>query len=501
MKILNLTSIMISTLAISAAAFARHPDSIKALKDVSEDNRARAEQIANALQTQMKDPEHKGQIYMDLDSNVQQEVFSKPGFFSSDVCAQDVAQSGKKKASPGCQTIGALQSQTEVKATGQVRFTELPNENDEKVLAAFYEVEFPTDQGLKKGWIAGDTVSMKPSFSQIVTKQAKTTQNLFHNICNGISRISIFSSAPTDSAAAVAMASIHSSYKKQLEDQKQDMPEVSEAVKKISPLIGKCVLEPAKGQMPDAKGNVTFEAPKNLKSNIVYDEKVLPSVMKNFSNAQDLKIPRLNAQKLVEIDALARTIFAEMASCIPIGSQYSMAVARVILNRELAMEKNPNATKEFIYERNTHWPGKNDITRAASSPVQFSAWNKKIIDFEELNDDREDRVEALRKGKKMSQAKAEKIANEEIKPNAKTGAYYKFNESGLMHTLCPPSNLKEPYYDGHLPSESLHAIWQNTVKVAIEATLYPENFNKKPTSFATFFITPRADPNFTTLSK
>jgi hypothetical protein len=82
----------------------------------------------------------------------------------------------------------------------------------------------------------------------------------------------------------------------------------------------------------------------------------------------------------------------------------------------------------------------------------------------------------------MSSAKATKTANEDIKPDATTKAYYKFNESGLLHTLCPPSHPKKPYYDGHPPSESLHEIWKNTVKVAVEAVLYPDTFNKKTDS-------------------
>jgi len=432
---------------------------------VSPDNRERAQQLAEQLNARSKDPIASPRLYLDLDSTVSQDVFNKPGFFSEDDCSREGRSSKRKLANP-CKTVGSAKADATLYSTGRIQFAESRSEDDEKSLATFYEVYYIKDSKPIKGWVSGDTVSMTPTLSDI--------RGWFDKICDTFPRPSIFSSSPKSGNNLDHFSDIHTAYQKDLEDQDRKKESIDKTAAKISNLVGQCVLDPPN------------KAPTNVKGDIVYDEKVLPAVMTQFTAAHDLNIPGLNAQKLVEIDAMARTIFAEMASCIPIGSQYSMAVARVIRNRELAMVKNPNASKEFIYQKDQHWPGKNDVTRAASSPVQFSAWNKDVIDFDALAAAREDKVKQLRRGG-MSSAKATKQAAEDIKPDAATKAYYKFNESGLLHTLCPPSHPKKPYYDGHPPSKSLHEIWKNTVKVAVEAVLYPESFNKKTDSMKEVF--------------
>jgi hypothetical protein len=123
------------------------------------------------------------------------------------------------------------------------------------------------------------------------------------------------------------------------------------------------------------------------------------------------------------------------------------------------------------------------MTRVASSPVQFSAWNKDIIDFDALKEARENRAKQLQKQKRgLSSFQAMKQAQEELKPDPQTKEFYKFNESGLKHTLCPPSDMNKPYYDGHLPSKNLNEIWKQTLQAAVEASLYPEKFNRRTDS-------------------
>ena len=297
------------------------------------------------------------------------------------------------------------------------------------------------------------------------------------------------------------MSDVHSVTKKAIEDAKREMETVEKTADKIGPLVGRCVLDPP---------NEVSEG--HLKGPINYDSLVLPYMTgaKFFTSksdkmnsaeleaplilqARDLDIPGLNAHSLVEIDSLSRTIYAEMAKCAPIGNEYLLAIARVIKNRAKAVEtkrgeimtKNPkashksllNAGKEFITYEDQHWPGKDTTSKVSSSPVQFSAWNSYVIDFNALDGAR--KAEIKRLSKKMSAAQARKKAEEDIKPDAKTHQFYKFNESGLLQTLCPPSNKTKKFYTGGKPSESMQAIWRSTVQVAVEAVLYPKQFSAR----------------------
>ena len=304
------------------------------------------------------------------------------------------------------------------------------------------------------------------------------------------------------------MSDVHSVTKKAIEDAKREKISVKETADKIGGLVGRCVIDP-----PDEI------EPSKLKGPINYDSLVLPYMtgLKAFPTvagpnstdvgkseiplmvqARDLNIPGLNAQSLIEIDALARTIYAEMAECAPIGDEYLLAVARVIKNRANAVEtkrgeiyfKDPNASskkllkagREFINKEEIHWPGKNITSKVTSSPVQFSAWNSYVIDFDSLRAAR--RAEIKKLSKKMSVAKATQKAEAEIKPNAKTRKFYKFNESGLLQTLCPPSDKTKKFYSGGKPSAALNSIWKSTLRVAVEAALYPEEFNARTSQLA-----------------
>ncbi len=286
------------------------------------------------------------------------------------------------------------------------------------------------------------------------------------------------------------ISDVHSVTRKAIEDAQRAKESVEVTSNKIAGIVGRCVLNP-----PDQVSENQLKGPIN------YDTLVLPYMTgaKSFTpaesplflQARDLNIPGLNAQSLVEIDSLARTIYAEMAKCAPIGDEYLLAIARVIKNRTDAVEsrrgyvftKHPKAShlkiikagREFINSEDDHWPGKDTASKVSSSPVQFSAWNSYVIDFDALNDARDDEIQSLI-SKKMSKAKAKKKAEESIKANPKTLKYYKFNESGLLQTLCPPSSKTKKFFTGGKPSVAMQAIWKSTVKVAVEATLYPEQF-------------------------
>lgn len=445
-------------------------------------------------------------IYPDIIPGAKLEILSAPGFRSATECNSK------------CKLEYALPYDQEIVATGKKQVRSFEDQDGDTVLEEYIEIE--TTVGLKavKGWVPADLTSHdRPSadpsmddktnawFSTTPLARAEPQQNGFMKFCSGIKNF-VFGS----SIYEPGKSDIHSVSDKMKEDAAREKIPLYQTTKIVEQLIGKCAIENPKN---------LSEA--DLKGPISYDTFVLPTLMQQkfsiykkekddailvtqspMSHVRDLNIPNLNAQKLIEIDALARTIYAEMAGCIPIGAQYGMAVARVIKNREAAVEKGrkelaelkkkyPNRTDlpekprdetEFLWEKSAlHWPGKSLTTKLASSPVQFSGWNNHIIDFEELKKARKARQkELIASGTKP--AEAVELANEEIKSNSKTLKYYKFNKSGMLHTLCPPSRADENYYDGRKPYPELLAIWHNTIKIAVEATLYPEQFAKKTDS-------------------
>jgi hypothetical protein len=201
----------------------------------------------------------------------------------------------------------------------------------------------------------------------------------------------------------------------------------------LDQVVGFCPLKP-----PDK-----FTLPSINKSQNTYDALIKNKIDKSYSKKN---IPKITNEKnqmmtknnLIEIDALARTLYGEMAVCYKNGLQYPMAVAKMILNRS---EKNSRHA-EFI--KPPHDEPKPDIAKVCTSPTQFSMWFKKIS------------------GSK---------------------------NNPLHHGLCPPQQTNKPYWNGKSASKYESDLWKNSVRIATEAVLHPTQFKKRTAAIDGYFYT------------
>lgn len=190
------------------------------------------------------------------------------------------------------------------------------------------------------------------------------------------------------------------------------------AVEQISPLVGKCVIPPS----PKKAIVESINDDQNP-----YDFHVLPEINKliNIPKVKKENGEEITRKDLIDIDALARTTYAEMARCYKYGLQYPMAVMRVSLNRSQYKTK---------FVRKTHDKNKGTLAKVVTSPSQYSTWLAKIS------------------GKK---------------------------NISYRQALCPPSNPKKLFWTGGLPPRMEKNIWKNTLLMATETVLFPKKFKKR----------------------
>jgi hypothetical protein len=195
---------------------------------------------------------------------------------------------------------------------------------------------------------------------------------------------------------------------------------VKEVADSLSGVVGQCVINPAKPPTKYAAGNP-------------FDSMVLPSLEKKRPSkilGPDGK--QVTLQQLADIDALARTLYGEMAGCYKHGLQYPMAVAKIASNRANAPEKTKKA---FLGQDSAHNDKKDDLARVVTTPSQFNVWKK-------------------------------------------------YNEDGttngsLTLALCPPSDPNKDSWQKFKPGKDELAIWENTLRIATEAVLFPNKFNNR----------------------
>ncbi|MEK6773432.1 MAG: hypothetical protein AABY64_05800 [Bdellovibrionota bacterium] len=120
---------------------------------------------------------------------------------------------------------------------------------------------------------------------------------------------------------------------------------------------------------------------------------------------------------LINIDALARTLYGEVASCFKKGLNHPMAVARIAINRA--------NTDQSAYITGRHKTGKPTLAKMLTSDTQFNTWSDEHID--------------------------EKTKLPRSNP-------------ALENALCP---------------QSKDAVWKNAVRIATEAVLYPKKFEER----------------------
>ena len=191
---------------------------------------------------------------------------------------------------------------------------------------------------------------------------------------------------------------------------------IEQKAKTLSSIVGQCVINP-----PTKKPE--YDGSKNVYDHFVLSKlkKVQPPQLMTESGKP------MSKEQLIEVDAMARTLYGEMAKCYKYGLQYPMAVARIINNR-----KESGRDREFI--KPPHDEGKPKAARVATTPSQFSMWHQTV------------------KGKK---------------------------NNPLHHGLCPPQKSGAPFWRSKAAPKQENDIWMNTVRIATEAVLYPEQFKKR----------------------
>ncbi|WP_415061603.1 hypothetical protein [Bdellovibrio sp.] len=201
---------------------------------------------------------------------------------------------------------------------------------------------------------------------------------------------------------------------------------VTETTKLLKEHVGACVIDPKKNAVSAGSGNP-------------YDNLVLPHLQKK-GVPQIIKEDgkAMTKKDLIDIDALARTIYAEMAQCYKHGLHYPMTVAKIAVNRA----NEDRRAKEFI--RGTHSSAKGDLAKVATSPTQFSLWLTTING----------------------------------KPN-----------NSLRQALCPPADKSKAFWTGNAPPPFELDIWENTLRIATEAVLFPKKFNSRTQQIKQFHYT------------
>ncbi|AZZ37663.1 hypothetical protein CIK05_12940 [Bdellovibrio sp. qaytius] len=189
------------------------------------------------------------------------------------------------------------------------------------------------------------------------------------------------------------------------------------AADEISKVVGKCLVSPPTSE------------PRNLPSSNVYDALVV-------SKIRSQAVPKLKTETnkpmtqadLINIDALARTLYGEMGGCFKKGLQYPMAVARVALNRLDNEDKWDEYTATNTSRTNQPIP---KLTQLLTTPEKFNNWTGK-------------------------------------------------SDNGPLHqSLCPPTQLGKPFWKEDSASAEEAAIWKNAVRIATEAVLYPTQFKAR----------------------
>lgn len=216
--------------------------------------------------------------------------------------------------------------------------------------------------------------------------------------------------------------------------------QLNTSVELLRPLIGQCPLNP-----PNKK------RAGNWKGKHIYDSEILPIFQKMKPNSIP-KVPKeirpgeyalATKDDLMDIDALARTIYSEMNECFKVGLQFPMAAAKVAMNRkDLAIEGK--AYPHFVHNQRQD-SSKPKLTKVLTAPFQFSVWNN-------------------------------------------VGASNPKDLTSLM-SLCPTTNESNKNWKGSRPGPDDLYAWDMSLKIATEAVLYPDKFKNKTKEVTQLYYT------------
>lgn len=336
------------------------------------------------------------QAFLDVEDDEIVSVFPKPGYNWKN-CKQD----------PSCQPAGWLDNKAKIKVLSAPKKVNVPDprtgalEPQEFVLIDFsYERTVDGKVYKKQGqaWIdnarlskqkfktffGADSVSEKPENCPPV-KPNKAIEELKKNMTPVTGK--------TDHQGVVAIANA------------------------LNNTVGQCVRS--------ATNN------KPLPSGHPFDSLVLPSIRNKMPQIKGPDGKALTLQQVADIDALARTLYGEMAGCYKHGLQYPMSIAKIALNRSEASEKT---RKTFMGRETDSRANISDFARVLTTPSQFNVWMK--MHGKDIN-------------------------------------------GSLEMALCPPAHPDKTYWQNEKPNPDEIAIWRNTMRIATEAVLFPKKFKAR----------------------
>lgn len=214
-------------------------------------------------------------------------------------------------------------------------------------------------------------------------------------------------------------------------------PAYEEFFQFVRPYLGQCVLQRFEKRYPRFDAFDRTLVP--YWERTLYSESVEAESLRDFLSSYNLE-----PADLVAIDALARTLYAEMDRGFDHGLHYGRAIAGVVLNRAHAVDIQRRGYQAFsIGLHKKFHPLKNTVTKIVTARRQFSAWDGMI-----------------------------------------SGRY----NPVLSHALCPPINADVPSWKHYatqyqhisrkkkLPSENEIRHWNMSMRIAVESTLDPDRF-------------------------
>lgn len=347
----------------------------------------------------------RGKAYLDIEENQLITIFNKPGH-NWKTCSTD----------PSCRAVAWPDRNAHIEVTSPNKKLVVPDPyTGEKIQEEFVQVNYRYKREVNGktliqegvGWVDAAYVAStrKNSFYGVATEPTKDD-------CNPQSKVNGGAREIQKSLAPLEKTLSHKS--------------VTQAAELLKPHIGKCVINPKKPPQKGAAGNPfdSYVLPHLRKTNV-------PKIVKDNGSI-------MSEKDLIDIDALARTLYAEMARCYKNGLQYPMTVAKIAVNRAEAKDRH----REFI--KDPHASNKGNLARVTTSATQFSLWLTKIGG----------------------------------KPN-----------NSLKQALCPPSNKSNNFWTGSKPPPFETDIWENTLRIATEAVLYPNQFKARTKNVKQFFYT------------
>lgn len=251
--------------------------------------------------------------------------------------------------------------------------------------------------------------------------------------------------------------------------------QVEQTAQALRAYVGECPLDPPDDKEPH------LQRWKKDKTKNLYDAEVMPLLRKHKGNLP--KVPKqvknsknqcvastdsnnqmVNFEDLVNVDAMARTVFAEMNECIKEGSlEFPMAAAKVAKNRVEDIQNKKGHWEVFLKPTSHQATDKPLLAKTLTASYQFSVWNK--------NDNLRDKsmLLAMCPTRYSSNSKEMHFA---------VGKQYLDSWKGEAKPAVD-KKTKEPIGLKNRVSGKELQVWNYAMQIATEAVLYPCDFENR----------------------